>query len=190
MNFKEAIINYEPSSEQEASDKQVMLDHILVYGDSVLTREQQVAHFTSSSIILNEEMSHMLMIHHNIYQTWTWTGGHMDGATDFLEVALSEAKEETGLSTLKPLSEHILSLDILPVWGHVKRGHYVSAHLHMNAAFVFIASDKAAIGIKPDENSAIAWIPLNDVNTHSNEPDIIAVYDKLLTKAKCLVASY
>jgi len=37
------------------------------------------------------------MIHHNIYKTWTWTGGHLDGEVDLLKLALKEANEETGI---------------------------------------------------------------------------------------------
>lgn len=187
MHYIEAIETYQSICDQERNDQKIMLAHIAQYGDQTLSREQQLAHFTSSSIILNEEMTHMLMIHHNIYNTWTWTGGHMDSETDFLKVALKEASEETGLTQLRPLCESINSLDILPVWGHVKRGAYVSAHLHLNASFVLIAPMTEALSIKPDENSDIKWVPFEAVNAHSNEPDIIAVYNKLLSRAGLLL---
>lgn len=182
MHYLEAIEKYQAISEQEKNDQRIMLEHIKNHGDLTLKREQEIAHFTSSSIILNEEKTHMLMIHHNIYKTWTWTGGHMDGEEDFLQVALREAREETGLSQLKVFSEAICSLDILPVWGHIKRDSYVSAHLHFNASFIFIASREDSLKIKPDENSDIKWVPLTEVNEHSKEPDIIQVYNKLLLR--------
>ena len=37
------------------------------------------------------------MVYHNIYDSWSWLGGHADGETDLLAVALREVKEETGL---------------------------------------------------------------------------------------------
>lgn len=183
MHYRQAIEQYEGISDQEGNDQKIMLAHIAQHGDMSLSREQELAHFTSSAIILNDEMTHMLMIHHNIYKTWTWTGGHMDSETDFLKVAMREAYEETGLKTLRPLSETIGSLDILPVWGHIKRGVYVSAHLHLNAAFVLLAPMSEDLSIKPDENSDIKWVALESVNAHSKEPDIIAVYNKLLLRA-------
>lgn len=186
MHYLEAIEKYQAISEQEKNDKKIMLEHIKRYGALTLKRDQEIAHFTSSSIILNEEKTHMLMIHHNIYKTWTWTGGHMDGEEDFLQVALKEAKEETGLTHLEAFSEEIGSLDILPVWGHHKKGIYVSAHLHLNAAFIFIASKEDSLKVKPDENSDIKWVPLSEVNDHSKEPDIIQVYDKLLLRTKLI----
>lgn len=47
------------------------------------------------------------MAYHNIYKSWAWTGGHSDGDSDLLNVALKEAKEETGLENLKVLSDGI-----------------------------------------------------------------------------------
>ena len=43
------------------------------------------------------------MIHHNIYNSWSWTGGHADGDKDLLYVAIKEAKEETGVKNIKAL---------------------------------------------------------------------------------------
>ena len=34
------------------------------------------------------------MVYHNIYNSWSWLGGHADGETDLLAVALREVKEE------------------------------------------------------------------------------------------------
>ena len=81
------------------------------------------------------------MAHHNIYRVWAWTGGHADGESDLLSVALREAREETGVTHLLPLSADIMSLDILPVWGHVKRGRYVTAHQHLNVSYLLVADE-------------------------------------------------
>lgn len=183
MNYETLISNYQPKNEQEVSDKAIIQDFIKAKGDLILTRASELAHMTSSSIILNESMSHMLMIHHNIYNTWTWTGGHADGEADLLSVALREAKEETGLKELKPLTTELCSLDILPVWGHEKRGRYVSAHLHLNTAFIFLADEGATLSLNEQETSGLAWIPLSEVAKHSQEPEIIKVYEKLLKQA-------
>lgn len=78
MNFKEAILKYQPINEQEKSDKEIILDYIDHFHDNILTREDQIAHMTSSGLILNKSLDKILMIHHNIYNTWAWTGGHAD----------------------------------------------------------------------------------------------------------------
>lgn len=60
------------------------------------------------------------MVHHNIYNTWSWTGGHADGEADLLKVAIKEAKEETSVENIGVLDENIIAIDILPVVPHVK----------------------------------------------------------------------
>ncbi len=76
--FKHAILDYNPVNMQEEGDKNIMLDYIEIFAENILTRENKIAHMTSSALILNEKMDKILMIHHNIYKTWSWTGGHAD----------------------------------------------------------------------------------------------------------------
>lgn len=133
---------------------------------------------------MNTTMDKVLMVHHNIYNTWAWTGGHADGDSDLLYVALKEAKEETGVDNIKPLSEEIVSIDILPVYGHIKKGKYISAHLHLSIAYVLIADENEELTMKEDENSGVRWIPVDKISDFSNEPYLIEIYNKIIQKAK------
>ena len=56
--------------------------------DDVLVRDNEIAHITSSGFIVNKLRTKVLMIHHNIYNSWGWTGGHADGDEDLLYVAM------------------------------------------------------------------------------------------------------
>ena len=71
------------------------------------------------------------MAYHNIYQAWTWLGGHADGECCLHAVALREAEEETGVRA-RPVQAEIFSVEILPVPEHVKRGKTVRGHVHLN----------------------------------------------------------
>lgn len=177
------ITDFTPANAQEASDRQIILDLIRKNGRQILTRLDPVTHLTSSGLILNEAYNKFLMVHHNIYNTWTWTGGHADGDADLLAVALKEAAEETGVLNLRPFTNEILSLDILPVYGHFKNGYYVSAHLHLSAAFLLIADEQEPLIINPDENSGVQWVPISQVSRYSNEPFMLAIYKKMLDRA-------
>jgi hypothetical protein len=134
MDYIKQIIEFIPENQQEIQDKKIILDYIEKYPHNILLRENEFAHITSSAFIINKSLDKVLMIHHNIRNAWAWTGGHVDGDTDFLHVAIKEAKEETGITTVTALSENIVSIDILPVYGHERRGKYVSAHLHLSGA--------------------------------------------------------
>ena len=178
MNYMEEIKLYKPVNEQEVEDKQVILDYIKSFPDNVLLRDNKIAHMTSSGVIINKEHTKMLMIYHNIYNTWTWTGGHCDGEEDLLKLALREANEETGIKSCVPLSG-IGSIDILVVQSHTKRDKYVNAHLHLNVAYVFEADENEILILNEDETSGLKWVPLEEVRVHSGEEEIIYVYDKL-----------
>ena len=119
--YVDEIRAYTPQNEQEAADQRLILEYIRLFPDNILTRDNEIAHLSSSGFVVNADGTRVLMAHHNIYRVWAWTGGHADGEGDLLSVALREAREETGVEHIRPLSPAIASLDILPVWGHVKR---------------------------------------------------------------------
>ncbi len=178
MNFIEEIKAYKPINEQETVDKQVILEFIGDYPNNVLTRDNRIAHITASAVIVNHARTKMLMIHHNIYDTWTWTGGHADGEPDMLKLAMKEASEETGLDDLRPLGG-IRTIDVLWVQSHMKNGGYVGAHLHLNVAYVLEASEEDELVLNEEETSGLCWVLIEMVPEYSKEPDIVYIYKKL-----------
>lgn len=182
--FKRQIASYVPVCEQERVDKKNIYHYIKAHPHNILMRENEIAHMTSSGFIMNPSLTKVLVIFHKVYQAWGWTGGHMDGDRDMLAVALKEAKEETGLQHLRPLSKHMMSLDILPVWGHMKKGSYVGAHLHLNGAYVLIADERAPLIQNEEETEGVMWINADEIATYSTEPELVVVYDKLIRAAR------
>lgn len=186
MDIEKEIEAYVPCTEQEENDKQVMLKWIEQGGD-LYTRDNQVAHFTASAWVTDASHEHVLMAYHNIYQSWSWLGGHADGDHDLLHVAEKEIKEESGLTSVHPISEHIASLEILTVDGHIKHGKYVSSHLHMNVTYFFEADSTQPIRAKEDENSSVAWFTLDEAVEKSSEPWFREhIYGKLNRKLRYL----
>lgn len=183
MNYIEAIKRYKPINEQEKKDKEIILSCINNYSD-VLTRENEVCHLTSSGFIINKDRDKVLMIHHNIYKSWGWTGGHADGDGDLLKVAIKEAMEETGVKNVIPVTKDICSIEILPVNSHIKRGKYVAPHLHLSIAYILEVDEGEKLHIKEDENSAVKWISIKDIKDHVNEEHMLKVYEKLINKSK------
>ena len=180
----EKIENYKPFNEQEERDKPLILDWIR-NNENAFTRENTIAHITASAWVVNKDRSNVLMVYHNIYNSWSWLGGHADGETDLLSVALREIREEAGISNVQPVSEEIFSLEALTVDGHIKKGKYVSSHLHLNITYLVEANSDEALFVKPDENSGVAWFTPEEALRKSTEPWFVAnVYSKLIEKAK------
>lgn len=176
------IENYPPFNEQEEKDKALILGWIRD-NENAFSRENTVAHITASAWVVNKDRSKVLMVYHNIYNSWSWLGGHADGETDLLAVALREVKEEAGISHVSPVSEEIFSLESLTVDGHVKKGKYVSSHLHLNVTYLLEADSEEAVSIKADENSGVAWFSPEEALKKSTEPWFVEhVYSKLIEK--------
>jgi len=175
--YEKLIKKYIPVNGQEQIDQKAMLSFI-EHNKDCLDRTNLSGHFTSSAIIVNESMDQVLFAYHNIYDSWSWVGGHNDGESNFLEVALKEAKEETGINNVYPYDSEIMMLDILPVKRHVKRGQFVGHHLHFNLTFLLIANTSDELSIKPDENSGVKWFKIDEVLDYVSEEDMKEVYKK------------
>lgn len=98
---------YTPFNEQEEMDKSLILNWIEHNADAFY-RKNKVAHVTASAQVVNKDRSKVLMVYHNIYQSWSWLGGHADGETDLLSVAIREVKEEALQRSTEPwFVEHV-----------------------------------------------------------------------------------
>lgn len=178
------ISDYAPRDEHEAADREQMLTFMRA-SSGWLTRENPVAHVTASAWIVDRSRTCALMIYHNIYRSWSWTGGHADGDGDLLAVALREAEEETGVNC-RPVMETPVSVESVCVAPHVKRGRQVSAHIHMNATFLLEADMTVPLRIKPDENSGVRWIPFEQINDNVTEDEMRPIYAKLMARARVM----
>ena len=98
---KDLIKNYKPKCEQERIDQQAILS-FLDRNPDAFYRTNLAGHMTASAIVVDSKMEKVLFAFHNIYNSWSWVGGHNDGNEDFLAVAVDEAKEETGVKNIYP----------------------------------------------------------------------------------------
>lgn len=163
------VENYEPYNEQEQRDKELILQSLYREPD-IFTRENTLAHMTASAWVVNKQRDKVLMVYHNIYHSWSWLGGHADGETDLLKVAIREVQEESGVQNVIPIRENIFSLESLTVDGHMKKGRYVTSHLHLNVTYLLEADEQEVLAVKPDENSGVAWFTLEEAVAASTEP--------------------
>lgn len=219
----EDIAAFRPFNEQEAVDKEVIL-RALEANPHVAERSAQ-AHLACSVWTVDPAFEQTLLVYHNIYDSWSWIGGHADGEFDLAAVALRELEEETGVhGRLVPCDGGaalrracgqdaesalacegvegqgalradapgakaaarpglVFSLEVLTVDGHEKRGAYVSSHVHLNVTYLAVADPAEPLRVKPDENSGVRWVPLEDAIRLSTEPWIRdRIYRKLIDK--------
>ena len=91
------------------------------------------------------------------------------------------------MAHIAPLSAAIASLDILPVWGHVKRGAWVPSHQHLNVTYLLTADEKDPLRVREGENTRVGWLPAEELLAYTNEWQMDGVYTKLLARARALL---
>ena len=187
MKLMDDLKAYEPFNEQEAVDKELILKKLQEEPD-IFSRWNLAAHMPASGWVVNPQRTKVLMAYHNLYHSWSWLGGHADGQEELLAVALKEVREESGVIHARPVSENIFSIEIMPVFGHEKKGQYVPTHLHLNVTYLLEVPEEDILRVKEDENSGVAWFELDEAIKASTEPWMAArIYSKLNQKVKSLI---
>jgi ADP-ribose pyrophosphatase YjhB (NUDIX family) len=130
-------------------------------------------HLTGSAWVVNQSGDKVLLMHHRKLNKWLQPGGHADGELNLLAVALRETREESGLSSLAPLSQAIFDLDIHTIPSRADEPE----HLHYDVRFVLRADDSEEFDVS-DEALAIKWIPLENVTELSQEESIFRMCNK------------
>lgn len=166
-SLKSEIMAYKPFNIQEERDKA----RILQFMDEpdIFRRDNETAHMTVSAWVVNRERSKVLLCYHRIYDSWSWLGGHADGEEDLLAVVLREVTEESGLKKVSPVTDDIFSLEVLAVNGHMKKGRYVSSHLHLNVTYLLVADEAETLQANPSENAAVGWFSPDEAVAASTE---------------------
>jgi 8-oxo-dGTP pyrophosphatase MutT (NUDIX family) len=132
-----------------------------------------IGHVTGSGWILDLGRAHVLLTHHHRLDKWMQLGGHSDGDSDTLAVALREAREESGLDGIRSLSDEIFDLDIHEI--PARRNE--PAHLHYDIRFLLEADRRQPLTIT-EESKGLAWAALDEIETFSREESILRLARK------------
>lgn len=136
-------------------------------------RSQLAGHVTGSAWLVNTSGTHVLLTHHRKLNRWLQLGGHADGQTDVLEVALREAREESGIQQIIALDAQLFDIDIHEIPARQNE----PAHFHYDARFALQVSESDAF-IVSDESHALAWIEISAMPQHTDDASMIRMAEK------------
>ena len=115
-------------------------------------------HFTASALVVHPATGRVLLRWHVKLGLWLQVGGHADpGETDPLQIALREAREETGLTDLAPWPDGRLrhaAVCQVPASGGDPE------HEHADLRFVLATDSPDAIAAE-NEQSPLRWLTVD-----------------------------
>lgn len=142
--------------------------------EHIFEREEPV-HVTGSAWVVSPDREQVLLMHHRKLHQWFQPGGHADGDTDILRVALRECTEETGL---EPAQIRLLDSSVFDVDIHtIPALENIPAHEHIDIRFVVEIDDSLEIPGN-NESHAIAWLPLHQVLRYNNNRSTYRMLEK------------
>lgn len=129
-------------------------------------------HITGSAWVVSPDRHHVVLIHHRKLGRWLQPGGHADGDPDVAAVALREAREETGLVSLRFVcrsGEQPPVFDV-DVHGIPARGE-VPEHRHYDIRFLVEADPAEPLGVS-DEIENSRWLPVENLKLYTDAESI------------------
>lgn len=138
-------------------------------------RSLKIGHLTGSAWIVDAARKRTLLTHHRKLNRWLQLGGHADGELAPLAVALREAREESGLTRLKVVSESLFDVDRhrIPARGEEPE------HWHYDLRFLVEADPEEPLQIS-SESHDLAWVELARVTDYSREESLARMVRKTL----------
>ena len=165
--------NHQPSTPEETQFTQQTIEFVQ-QNPECFERSLLIGHITGSAWIVDKSRQFTLLTHHKKLNKWFQTGGHCDGDSDVLNVAMKEAMEETGLTDIQTISSNIFDIDIHEI--PERKG--VPTHLHYDIRFLLEADMNDPLIIS-SESSDLAWIELSKVSQLNDSQSIMRMAKKL-----------
>ena len=110
-SLRNLLHTYLDSHPDEADTARRVIDFVERNPDC-FERSLEEGHITGSAWIVDSSGTNTLLTHHRKLGIWLQLGGHADGDSDVLSVAMTEAVEESGLTSLEIVCDEIFDLDV------------------------------------------------------------------------------
>ena len=136
-------------------------------------RQLSSGHITGSAWVLNRDGSEVLLTHHRKLDCWLQLGGHADGESEVLAVAIKEAEEESGLTGFTHIGPGIFDIDIHAIPARKNEPE----HLHYDVRYVLRVDGSTEYTVS-DESHDLRWVKPDDVKTLTSEESMARMVSK------------
>jgi len=162
MALLDRLSRHHPEGPDETAHLATILAFVTAHTDP-FDRRLPHGHLTGSAFVLSPEGRRVLLLHHRKLDRWLQPGGHAEaGEASGEDVALREAREETGIPALRlhPDAPRPLDVDVhaIPARGSEP------AHLHLDLRYVVMAPLSAALLRSAKETNALRWFGWDELD--------------------------
>lgn len=140
-------------------------------------------HITGAAWIVSADRRRCLLTHHRKLDRWLQLGGHADGQTQIEQVALREAREESGMHDfdIVPIAGALLPFDLdvhqIPARFDAAGRQIEDSHEHHDIRFLFIARGSEALTVS-DESHEVRWFTSEEVLRLTAEESVLRMLYK------------
>lgn len=183
MTVAEALRAHAPADARERADVARVLDFVARHADP-FDRRIGEGHLTGSAFVLSPGGERVLLLRHRKLGRWLQPGGHADpGETSGEQVALREAREETGLAdvVLHEAAPRPLDVDVHEI--PARPGE--PAHLHLDLRYLCVASTAAALVRAAQESDDLRWFGWHELAALELDPGVV----RALAKARRIMGA-
>jgi len=181
QTIMQLLSEYETRYPEEAETTERYRQFVVTHEDC-FDRSQLGGHITGSAWLLNRAGTHVLLTHHRKLDIWVQLGGHADGDSNPLAVAMREAREESGIGGISAISDRLFDIDI-----HlIPQRKSEPEHYHYDARFLLQTTTSDAY-IVSDESHALEWVDITQLKHKTTEASMIRMaekYDRPISKLR------
>lgn len=163
---------YEPSSPEDDAARERIAAFVRSHADC-FERSLLEGHVTGSAWIVDASRSCCLLTHHRKLDRWLQLGGHADGDPDVLAVAMREAREESGLASLRAVAVSIFDCDVHAIPARKAEPE----HFHYDVRFL-LEADAGEPLVVSEESRQLAWVALGEVAALSGDASVVRMVAK------------
>ena len=175
LTLLESLQAYSPTDPHERQMLEAMRQFVAQHEDCFL-RSILSGQVTGSAWITDPARQRALLVFHRKLEKWLQPGGHSDGNPDILAVALTEAQEETGLQSVRPVNGEIFDIDVHTI--PERKG--VPEHQHYDVRFWFEADPNEPLTIS-HESLDLRWVSLADIASLNADESLLRLVRKTPT---------
>lgn len=153
FHMRQQLLSHIAADEKEAADVQLILalmaQHAMIFSPLC-----EVCHFTGSALVMDGQ-GRLLLHYHKKLGRWLQFGGHPEHEMDMTDVALREAREESGLSDLRFWKDErrLLDVDVHAIPATATRPE----HLHLDLRYLLYTNQPTQLQPLVGESEQLQW---------------------------------